>query len=222
MDLKIIAGVITLSTAALIFGLLIPTEPQNNVHALPWQVELTANGDTRVFGLIMGQSTLLQAEKEFQTQSKISLFDTPDETRVVEAYFDKVILGGLSAKIVMVMNLDSDQLQLMFERGTRISTLGSGTHKVNLHEEDLNIVRQSKISSITYIPRVRLEKETIVNRFGKPEQSIAEVHTGTIHWLYPNLGLDISTSVKGNAVLQYVSPKDFSLLVQPLLEHEKL
>jgi len=38
--------------------------------------------------------------------------------------------------------------------------------------------------------------------------------------LYPELGLDIALSDKGRAVLQYVSPKEFSGLITPLLEWE--
>jgi len=219
MDIKIIAGVLVLAVAALVIGIMIPGGSDKPTQTFPWQIIHTEDGATQVFGLTLGQSTLQQAEQVFQSESELSLFDPAagKGQRVVEAYFDKVNLGGLSAKVVAVIALTPEQLQTMFERGVRISTLGDGSRKVTLHAQDVAQVRETPIYTITYLPRIRLEKALLEKRFGKPEQVITEKESNTNHWLYPRLGLDIALDEKNNAVLQYVAPAQFAQLVKPLV-----
>ena len=218
MDIKIIASVLMLAVAALVIGIMIPGGDDKPTQTFPWQISHTADGGTQVFGLTLGQSTLHQAEQVFQSESELSLFEPAagKGQRVVEAYFDKVNLGGLSAKVVVVMALTPEQLQAMFERGARISTLGDGSRKVTLHVQDVVQIRETPIYTITYLPRIRLENALLEKRFGKPGQVIVEKETNTSHWLYPKLGLDIALDENNNAVLQYVAPAQFEQLIKPL------
>ena len=217
MDKKIIIAVVGLSVVALFIGILIPggDEPQKQI--LPWQIELTPEGSTRVFGLVLGQSTLQEAEQQWRTTAKISLFAAPDHPPVVEAYFDKVTLGGLSAQVVIEIDAPAEQMQTMFARGERISTLGSGARKVTLSDRDLTLLRAMPIASITYVPRTRLQLDVIQKRFGEPAQRFVETDNDTTHWLYPDKGLDVAVDDNGQAVLQYVSPVQFSRLRRPLM-----
>lgn len=218
MDKKIIIGVLVFALIASIVGLLIPAEKQPAVQTFPWQIELTPEGKTKVFGLTLGQSTLQQAEQVFGAISELSLFyPVPGQgQRGVEAYFDKVNLGGLSARVVAVMSFTPEQLQSMHDRGARISTLGDGSRKVTLHTDDVRLVRNTSIYSITYLPRIRLEKELLEKRFGKPDQLVAEQNTNTQHWMYPELGLDIALDENSYAVFQYIAPSQFEALLEPL------
>jgi len=221
MDIKIITGVVAFAILAFAIGLMLPDSKQPPAQSFPWQINQTENGATQVFGLTLGESTLRQAEQAFQSQSELSLFEpAPGKgQRVVEAYFDKVTLGGLSAKVVAVIALTPEQLQIMFERGARISTLGDGSRKVTLDAQDVMQVRDTPIYTITYLPRIRLESALLEKRFGKPEQVIVEKESKTSHWLYPKLGLDIAMDEKSNAVFQYVVPAHFAKLVKPLTQN---
>ena len=219
MDKKIIIVVLLLSALAFAIGILMPRGETPKIQAFPWQIEYTENGGTMVFGLTPGVSTLDQAEQTLRAEAEISLFETNDANRpyVVEAYFDKVNLGGLSARMVMVVELSIEEQREMYQHGTRISSLGSGTHKVTLQAQDVERVRRAPIASIAYLPRVRLEKAVIEKRFGQPEQRFMEQDSHTEHWLYPQKGLDIALDSNGNAVLQYVAPARFTTLQKPLL-----
>lgn len=218
MDLKIIAGIIVFSIIAIVVGILIPVDDVIQKQTLPWQVERTAQGLTRVFGVTPGKSTLQQAEQQLNSEAEISLFATLEEEYVVEAYFDKVILGGLSAKMIMVAGLSRQQLESMYARGTRISTLGSGVRKVALQYQDIIVVRNTPIINITYLPYTRLDEPLIRKRFGEPQKKLKETETEMTHWLYPDLGLDIALNKKGKAVFQYTSPELFSTLSLPLTQ----
>jgi len=218
MDSKIIFGVIAFALIALVIGLMIPGGEPQPAQTFPWQIEQTTGGATRVFGLTLGESSLQQAEQVFNAEAELSLFEPADKKRqrVIEAYFDKVTLGGLSAQLVVVMDFTEQQLQAMFGRGTRISTLGDGSRKVSLHSGDIAIVRETPIASITYLPRIRLDAALLEKRFGHPAQVIKETDSNMTHWLYPDKGLDVALDEKGNGVLQYVSPARFDQLIHPL------
>ena len=222
LDTKIIALVLALSGIAFVVGVMLPGRETQQSGALPWQIERGADGATRVFGLTLGQSTLAQAEQAFQAAAEVSLFDSPRKARAVEAYFDKVSTGGLRAKLVLVIQLPPERLQALYERGERISTLGSAERKVTLHPQDLELIRRAPIASIAYLPQMRLEPGLVAKRFGQPAQRIAEAGSDTVHWLYPQSGLDLALDGQGNAVLQYVAPQRFPQLVAPLLQSGKL
>ncbi len=228
MTKKIIFGILVLGVFAISVNFLIPVSVEKESDStnrpaaqfLPWHIEPTAQGSIRVFGLTLGESTLQTAENLFQGGAKVSLFVSPEGKYKVEAYFDKVILGGFSAQLVMVMALSQDQQAAMFQRGARVSNLGGGRKKVTLAGEDLQAVFAAPVASIAYLTRARLDDDLLLKRFGEPAKRIREPKNNTMHWLYPKLGLDIALSDKGRAVLQYVSPKEFSGLMAPLLEQD--
>ncbi|CAK0767229.1 conserved hypothetical protein [Gammaproteobacteria bacterium] len=215
---------ITISAVVGAIAILVATEwPSNNEtqhsadtnHFLPWQIEHTAEGATLVFGLILGRSTLAEAEHRFAAESEVSLFVAPNGKLVVEGYFDGVNLAGLGARVIVVV--DTPAKTEIYNRGARISTLGDGTHKVSLSTEDLIQIRHQPITSLTYLPKVKLDPALIESRFGKPQIQIREPKQDTNHWLYPEQGLDIALGV-GPPVFQYVAPRDFSLLSTPLIQ----
>jgi len=115
-----------------------PMPAQNNDNLLsssskqylPWQIETTAQGNSRVFGLTLSESTLQDAETMFHGGAKVSMFASPNGEYKIEAYFEKVIMAGLSAKFVLLMALNQTQQEAMFQRGARMSNLGDGRKKI--------------------------------------------------------------------------------------------
>jgi hypothetical protein len=43
-----------------------------------------------------------------------------------------------------------------------------------------------------------------------------------VHWLYPQHGLDITLGGAEKPLLQYVAPRDFDRLIQPLLANGEI
>ena len=143
---------------------------------------------------------------------------SPDGKLVAEMFFEQVTLAGLKSKIVVSIAVPDAELQGMYERGLRMSGTGSGK-KITLAPDDVARVRALPISGLTYMPSVRLEEGVISKRFGQPAQRIKERKSGAVHWLYPQHGLDITLGNDEKPVLQYVPPKDFDKLLQPLLSN---
>ncbi len=221
----IFIGVLAASLLALALAMLFPARehaPRREPQTLPWQIEPTADGSIRVFGLWLGKSTVGDAVNRFQEPPEVSLFESPDKARVVEVYFNSVTLAGLRARIVLSVDLDEQELAAIYARGVRISTLGDGSRKVSLHSDDLLRIEAAPIAGITYLPKAKLDEELLMARFGEPVRRIREKKNRTLHWLYPDLGLDIARDNDGRVVLQYLPPKQFGQrLLRPLLSAGK-
>jgi hypothetical protein len=218
MEKHTFLSVLAVTLVALAVAMFIPGKQAEKPSKLPWQIELTPSGTTRVFGAELGKTTLSEVEVLLGEPAEVSLFARDDGQRAVEAYFDSVDLSGLRARMVLVMALEQDEIKAMFERGARIATMGSGTRKVTLSDEDMLRVRNTPVAVITYIPRINLDAAMIEKRFGSPTQRIKEKDGAIEHWLYPAKGLDIALDPKGKEVLQYVPPARFESLLRPLME----
>ena len=217
VDRKIFLSILTISLIALAAAILLPGGRTVDDHPrLPWDVKVDPQGNLSVLGITLGQSTLEQARTSFESQGKANLFLTPDNRYVVEVYFQRLYLSGIRADVVLNMELPEAQAVQMFERGERISLMGSGTRKIELSSDDMKLLAQDKISYITYLPATDLEESLIFGRFGAPEKRMPEPDSSLIHWLYPTKGMDIAVNPDGKEVIQYINPGDFSMVTGPL------
>ncbi len=214
---KIYWGVGILSVALLLGAFLIPGDRPAN-EDLPWHIEHPTSDSVRVFGLTVGTSTPAEAEARFKEQAEPSLFKSPSGQMGAELFFEQINLAGLRSKVVLTVAIPDAELRDMYERGLRMSATGSGK-KITLTPDDVARLRSLPISSLTYMPGVRVEEPLFLKRFGKPEQIIKETKSGAIHWLYSKNGLDITLGGGEKPLLQYVSPKEFDKLVKPLLDN---
>ena len=209
--------VLAVSVIALALAMWLPGgQPPETYKNLPWQIEVLDNGQSRVFGIVLGNSSLQQVEQQFQEPAEVSLFATDQGERVVEAFFNSVTLSGFRARIVATLGFTSAQLQRLYDRGERISTLAQGKRKVSLSDADLALARQTPVTGLTYLPKTDLSPQVVLKRFGQPAEKIAEPGGQIEHWLYPDKGLDIVMDKEAKEVLQYVAPKDFTRLRAPL------
>jgi len=223
MDKKIILGVVALAIVSIFLLLLAPDNAVHTPDTLPWNITHPTPDTTRVFGITLGKTTLDQTADVFKGQAEVEiiLFKPTDGKLGVEAFVEEVNYNGLKAKIVMNIAVPTEELQGMYERGLRINSTPSGK-RITLTYDDLARVRNLPIASLTYLPTVSLEEAVITKRFGEPAQRVRERRAGTIHWLYPQHGLDIVLGGKEKPLLQYLPPKDFELLSAPLLANGEI
>ena len=209
--------VLLLSIVAVVVAVLLPGgPPPEPPHDLPWQIEALPNGNSRVFGIELGRSSLGDLEQQLKEPAEISLFVSDSGERTVEAYFNSVMLSGIKARFVATLDFDEATLQGLFDRGARIETLAVGRRKVTLSDDDLPRVYRTAVVALTYLPRIDLEPEVLRKRFGEPAERIAEPGGKVEHWLYPGKGLDLVVDAEGKEILQYVPPRLFERLARPL------
>ena len=189
----------------------------DSVTGLPWQIDILDDGSTRVFGLNIGVSRLADASTALGDDMELAIIASTDVEEVgsLEMYYGHYRAGLLSGKLILHTSTSDDVLAQWRDNAEKSDYMSSGyAKKYTLSAVDKPRVLQETISGVTFIPAVNLDEETVLARFGEPAERIEL--PGTTHYLYPEKGLDIAVHEASKEVMQYVSPKRFEQLVQPL------
>ena len=209
-------AVLLLTAALFLIMMLLPDEQAAEPIHTPWSVTLSERGNSQLLGITLDESTLLQAQQQWRASPKITLFMPKEAPAKVEAYFERVTLGGIRASIVAEITVPETELTTLIDQGARISTQGDGSRKITLDGTGVGIVEQSIITSLTYLPKANLPSEVIKQRFGTPTETFRIEEDKIEHWIYPQIGLDLVFSEETKEVLQYVPPSRFERLLAPL------
>ena len=210
--MKYILGLLLIALIAI--GLLIfngneqPGNEQRNdepVTGLPWQIERLPDGDTRVFGITLGQTTLGEAIGLLGEDMKLALIAAPHESGAVEAYYSHHSAGPITGKMILVLDIPADVLSPLRERAFQ----DGGTRRYRLHPDDLTVTYQAPVRFINFMPSFNLDEEIVQARFGTPAEVI-QVGEQQQHWLYPDKGLDLILNADGKELLQSLRPVEFS------------
>lgn len=190
--------------------------PATPADGMPWQIELLADGFSRVLGLVPGRSTLDDARGRYGQDAPVALIAAPGEPGAVEAFFDNISAGGVTGKMILTLSTLPAQREQMLKRARKAEFMEGTTRRIELGAEDLHLVGSLPIAAIAFIPSANLDEQIILQRFGVPGERI---RTGehAEHFLYADKGLDLQLDSKGKELLQYVAPRDFALLRTPLL-----
>lgn len=182
---------------------------------LPWQIEIQADGSTQVFGLRIGSSRLAEAIKILGDDVELAIIAAPDEIGNLEMYYGHYKAGLLSGKLIIQADVSEQDIMRWRDNAVKSEYMATGqAKKYTLSAEDMPLVLDEVIIGLTFIPAVNLDEEVILARFGTPDNRIES--DGVIHYLYQEKGLDIALHEKSKEVLQYVAPKSFEQLIQPL------
>lgn len=182
---------------------------------LPWQIERLPNGESRVFGLTLGRSTLADARARFGDEMQLAVVAEPNETGNVEGYYETLTAGFVAGKMILTAELSHDVIEGMRERAPKTEYMQSTTRKATLAEADRARALAAPLRGIAFIPSAQLDEAVVLERFGPPAERI-RVNDHLEHLLYPALGLDIALDSKGKELLQYVAPTRFEALRAPL------
>lgn len=175
------------------------------VTGLPWQIDLLPGGDTRVFGITPGQTTLGRAIDLLGNDMDLAIIASPREAGVLEAYYSHYTAGPITGSLILVMEITADALAGWRERAFR----DGGTRRYHLHPDDLPQAYRAPVGAITFLPSFGLDEAIAQARFGVPAEVIQD-EARQQHWLYPEKGLDLVLDADGKDILQYLSPREFS------------
>lgn len=191
------------------------SEPAGDIY--PWQVSVQADGNTRVFGITLNESRLVDAASVLDRDYKLGLFETENQPLSLEAYFSEVTLGGISGKFILTLEVSQAELTTLRARAVKRKVLESGARRYTMTYADNTALSQKTVTSLAYIPYINLDEDIIKSRFGEPRERII-VDQKRQHLLFPEIGLDLLLDDDGKELLQYVAPADFEKLRQPLIE----
>lgn len=186
------------------------------IEGLPWQIEVLPDGYSRVFGITLGQSTLADAREQLGGDMQLAIVvASGQEIGGLEMFYRRYKAGVFSGKLVLAADLPPEQLTQLMEGAIKAKYMESGARKFTLHPDDLPMAFQAPVATITFIPVVKIDEASAIKRFGPATETL---HTSEqlTHLLYPDKGLDLITNENGKAILQYVAPRDFWRLREPL------
>ncbi len=185
---------------------------------LPWQIEVGADGGSRVFGIAPGSSSFAEVIAVLGDDAELAIVAAKGETGTLEMYFGHYRSGLISGKMILQAAVSPDLLEHWKQTAVKVDYMPSGmARKYILDSDELPAILESVVQNITFIPAVNLDEETILARFGTPEERM-QINEQLTHYLYPALGLDIALSGQQKDVLQYVTPADFERLRTPLYQ----
>lgn len=189
--------------------------PSIDDQTYPWQINISTAGNTQVFGIELNKTPLGHAARLLNHNYELGLFEDRQGKFSLEAYFNEVTRGGLSGKLIILLDVQQQQLQAFKVNSLKGKPQESGELKYVLTKADQKLSQQFKVSSLSYIPYVNLDKQMIINRFGEPGKVIKSKN-GLTHYIYQDKGLDVIYSEEGKEVLQYVSPGNIGKILRPL------
>jgi hypothetical protein len=175
------------------------------VTGLPWQIEILPNGNSRVFGIELGQTTLETAIQQLGNDMELAIIAAPGEPGTLEAYYSHYSAGPITGKLFLIIDIPA---ALLTEMGARAFQEG-GTRRHHLHPDDLTVARRAAVKVITFMPSFDLDEAIVRDRFGTPVE-IIQVTAQQKHLLYPDKGLDLILNADSKELLQYLQPRAFN------------
>ncbi len=206
---------VLLAVVLAVYPFLDESENTRTVTGLPWQIELLPDGSTQVFGLSIGKSRLSDALAVLGNDMELAIIAAADESGNLEMYYGHYKAGLLSGKLVLQTSASAGNIKRWRDNAVKSEYMATGlAKKYMLADADRAEILNETITSLTFIPSVNLDEDIVIARFGEPAQRIQG--EGVSHFLYPQKGLHIALHENSKEVLQYVLPKDFQQLAQPL------
>jgi len=182
--------------------MLIPSKQEE--APMPWQVTQMPDGNNQVFGIHLGTSTYRQAQEGFHQYGQTAIFTQEGVDPTIEAFFSSINLGGLSAKLVLNLDVPTAQLHNMMSRALEARLQPSGAHRYELNSDDNASLIDTPIVAVTYIPSVRLNADMLRYRFEEPDSIQQDSsNPATEIWHYQELGLTIRVNPNEKTVMEY-------------------
>lgn len=208
---KLISSIIIASLLVSYFLLPKPDLEPVDPTQLPWNISFDEQKNSRILGVTMNQSTLFDAIQLFDEPESMALYADANKPSI-EVYFGYIEKAGLTAKIILTLNVTTDQAEEFLKNATSRMQSNSDIPKIEIGAKDRSKVLNMTLSSLTYLPKYSgLDKAYLIHRFGSPDYQLTLNETAE-QLFYKTLGLSLIIDNDGKEVFQYTNP---SLLIIP-------
>ncbi len=163
-------------------------------------------GHLHVLGIILGETTLRQAEIILRSRSDIALYIYPAEHphagMTLEAYFPSI---ADHTKVILLLNADDALLKAIERRSTLPHLYPNKVARMNLSGSDSRLAQSLIVRELTLIPSATITEEDIIAHFGDHFQR-SVIDKDSIELSYAQLGLVARLPDKGVTQLHFVNP----------------
>ncbi len=190
---------------AVVLTLLVMLIPANRQPTLvPWQIEIMSDGFPRLLNLHIKNSSYQDAQKQFKDYGDIALFTEPNKAASLEVYFNNINIAGLTAKVILTLDLNEQEITSILAHSKKSTLQASGARKHEVSSQDIASLLNKPIESLSYIPSVRLDEETVKFRFGEPENVYFDDEQQSRQvWYYPASSLTVFFRDKEKTLFQF-------------------
>jgi hypothetical protein len=197
--------VIALSGALFAGTFFLPDRTANDpIENLPWKSEILASGQHKALGIVLGQTSLAQAMRQYGSEVKIGVILESDGKQSLEAYFDHIRIAGLSAGMIVTLDASAEELVAMQKNASAEEGTETGNLMFLLNPADKQASLNRAIRTITYLPKVDLPEEVIEKRFGMPERKEVTANNSDLTlWDYPKKKLRIWVDTQQRDIIEY-------------------
>jgi hypothetical protein len=214
--LAVLALVIAVIVTPLFFLDSGPGPSARSTGGPPWQIGVLPDGTSKVFGLTIGASTLADARSRLGSDMQLAIVAAPGEAGSLEVFYTSVNLGSVTGKLILTGDVAPATVAAMRERAVKTEYMEGVTRKSTLRPEDQEVALRAPIRAVGFIPSIDLDEDLVRQRFGPPAERIRSGEH-VEHLLYPDKGLDLVLDARGKEFLQYVAPRAFAHLREPLV-----
>ncbi len=216
-----LAATLAVSVAALaVRALLQPPTPQTAPSAqaaaqqgLPWQVDVLADGSSRVMGLHLGAETLAQVRVRSGDGLQVALVARLGEVGALEALAEPFNAGFVAGRLVLSFDVPAATLNRWRDGSTGSQPMQGGVRRFALRAADQAEAEQALLSGLSFVPVAKLSEADVRQRFGVPQTQRA-LEGGATLLSYPPQGLNATVVPGQRAVIQYVAPRDAARLAR--------
>lgn len=202
----------------LAFGLLLGgCGGEDEEQERPWDVVVTESGALTILGVTLGETPLSTLESRRMTRMQMAVFENAAGDLATEAFFREFYFGGLHGRLHVTLDVPRPEMERM--RASALAAEGedavAGARNYHITSKHLDRVRQAPITAMSFIPYAEFDEALIVRFFGEPEDRFQGVAQQT-HYHYPERGIEVIHDPEGKEVIQYVPPREFHRLREPL------
>lgn len=198
---KALIGLLLTLAGIAALALIPSTQPK---APMPWEVTVMSDGNSEVFGVHLGKTSYKEAQEHLKEYGEAAIFTQEGKDPSVEAFFQSINLGGLSAKLILTLVVDQSSIDTMISHALQARIQPSGARKYELDNQAHIGLMSAVVKTLTYIPSVKLNDEMVTYRFGEPQEITKDKDdANTAIWHYPTLGLTIRLNPEQKTMLEY-------------------
>ncbi|MDX8408302.1 MAG: hypothetical protein R8L58_07955 [Mariprofundaceae bacterium] len=166
-----------------------------------------AHGRLHVLGLILGETTLRQAETILRSRSDIALYIYPaghaKAGMTLEAFFPSI---ADHTRVILVLDATDVQLKDIETRASRPHLYPNKVARMNISVRDTKLAQSLPIRELTLIPSADVSEKAIEARFGMDHETTTTAD-GYKRLEYPAIGLQATLAKDDVTRLHFVNPK---------------
>ena len=178
-----------LAVAVLTAGVFIWTSSHYRQANTSPDTYVDAGGHLHVLGIVLGESSLRQAEVILQSKAEVALYIYPQGHAKaglkLEAFFPSI---ADHTKVILLLDVDRVRLLAMEKHAARPHQAQNGVLRMDIGPEDLADVYAATVGELTMIPSLDVTAGNLQARFGAPDR-VLKLGDGQMEYRYAAIGL---------------------------------